>query len=106
MMPSDPSFGISRPFPEAVDIDLELRRIHRWCNEQFVADNFAAVGVALAAIDVSATATDVLVGWLSATACARQQLGAARSQFSERARGPLTAAFGDQRVERIYSRIQ
>jgi len=86
-------------------IDVELQVIHRKCRGAFMAGNFEDVAMMLAQLLVEEEAADILVGWLSATVVAKEDLGQARADLVSRCRPFLVAELGEARVVNIYSRL-
>jgi hypothetical protein len=86
-------------------IDVELQGIHHRCNRAFITGDFEDITNRLSQIFVEEEYSDILVGWLSATVAAKDQLGTARAHFVARCRPFLVAELGEARVANIYSRL-
>lgn len=86
-------------------VDQEIRSIVRWCSANFDLLMFEPVAGRLKYLEPAVMHPDIMVAWLSATSPASIQLGTAREEFVARVRPHLVQAFGEERVERIYSRL-
>jgi len=88
-----------------MSLDSQIRSIVRWCTANFDLLSFEPVANHLKRLEPETLPGDVLVAWLSATAPASIQLGTAREEFAARVRPRLVREFGEERVQRIYSRL-